>query len=98
MNKNIEFRAIDWEQIAIGAKQKQYQTQHKRIRLLHLDENLLELHWSINVHIGYLLNGELTLDSNGNQIDHKVGDTFIKKEGESEKHKQLFNLRNSLNS
>lgn len=90
MNKKIEFQAIDWEQIATGAKQKLCQTQNKTIRLLRLNDSFLEAHWCTKGHIGYVLEGEMTLDFNGNKINYKVGDAFIIKEGEATKHKAII--------
>ncbi len=94
MTKKIEFQTIDWEQIASGAKQKQYQIRNKRIRLLRLNDHFSEPHWCTTGHIGYVLEGELTINFNGNQIDYKVGDAFIIKEGESDKHKAIIQPEN----
>lgn len=86
-NFKIEFENIDWENNSIGAKQKLFQSDNKKVRLLRLEDNFDDIDWCKKGHIGFVLKGEMTLDFSNREENYKAGDAFIIECGESNKHR-----------
>lgn len=53
-------------------------------------DNFVEEEWCVSGHIGYVLDGEMTIDFNGTIKNYKKGDGLWIKEGESSKHKAII--------
>ena len=83
----IEFNKMEWVTISLGAKQKQFQNNHNRIRLLRLEDSFEETDWCTNGHIGYVLDGEMTLYFAEHKVHYKTGNAFIINSDSPNKHK-----------
>ena len=90
MNKfKIEFQNLEWHKTAVGAQEKQFHSENKRIRLLRLDDSFKEEDWCTNGHLGYVLQGQLTIQFNTEKIHYTAGDGLFIKGGIEQKHKAL---------
>lgn len=86
----IEFQNIKWEKPKNGVEQKVYSDGIQRIRLLRFLDDFIEEEWCINGHIGYVLDGEMTIDFNGIIKSYKKGDGLWINAGEASKHKAII--------
>lgn len=83
----IHFESMEWEHPKKGMKQKIYSDEKDRIRLLRFSDDFIEEEWCLKNHIGFVLNGEMKINFNGEIKSYRKGDGLWIKEGESSKHK-----------
>lgn len=86
-NYLINFQNINWESPAQGVRYKEYTKGNQRIRLVEFSEEFVEEDWCIKGHIGYILEGKISIDFNGRLLKFRGGDGFFIPEGEENKHK-----------
>lgn len=89
-NKRIDFNSIEWERPSIGVEQKQFLNGNQRIRLLRFSDDFTEENWCLKEHIGYVLDGEMTINFNGHLVHYKKTDGFRINGDEDSKHKVLI--------
>jgi len=87
MKYKIEFENIPWESPAKGIKFKRYIQNNRAIRLVEFSNDFIESDWCSKGHIGYILNGQVEIDFNGNKIVFGPGDGLFIPEGTENKHK-----------
>ena len=88
MNDNpIDFKNMDWESPVPGIQYKAYVRGNQRIRLVEFSEDFNEPDWCTRGHVGYVLEGRLTIDFDGKLIDFMSGDGIFIPEGEENRHK-----------
>ena len=85
--KRIDFSNLEWETPSNGVRQKLFLKGDQRIRLLRFYDDFFEKDWCINGHIGYVTDGEMTVDFNGEIVSYKKGDGLWIESGEYSKHK-----------
>lgn len=83
----IDFQGLEWENPAPGIRYKSFSSGNQRIRLAEFSEDFNEKDWCTNGHIGYIVEGRISIDFNGKLINFKSGDGLFIPEGESNKHK-----------
>src|SRR4030067_1821154 len=83
----IDFQNINWENPAPGIRYKAFIRENQRIRLVEFSEELAEKDWCVKGHIGYVIEGSISIDFNGNSVNFKAGDGLFIAEGEASKHK-----------
>ena len=83
----INFKNIQWEAPAKGIRFKAYLRDNQKIRLVEFTEEFEEKNWCISGHIGYVLEGKISIDFNSKVVDFKAGDGIYIPEGEEHKHK-----------
>src|SRR4030042_1414624 len=83
----IDFKKIAWESPALGIRHKIFVKDGKRIRLVEFSDNFVEPEWCIRGHIGYVLEGRISIDFDGKQMEFKAGDGLFITEGEANRHK-----------
>lgn len=83
----IVFNNMDWEILGAGVKQKQVLSCSQRLRLLRFDDAFVEGEWCIKGHVGYVIEGDLTIQFAGIDVSYKAGDVLVISSGESNKHK-----------
>ena len=83
----IGFKEIAWESPAPGVRQKAFVKDGQRIRLVEFTDSFFEPEWCTRGHIGYILEGRISIDFDGKQIEFKAGDGLFIPEGEGNKHK-----------
>jgi len=91
MDENkIHFKNIDWEIPSKGIKQKIFLKGAQRIRLLRFYDDFIEDDWCAKGHIGYVTDGGMTVDFNGDMISYKKGDGLWIEEGIENRHKVII--------
>ena len=78
MNPNddliFKFKDLEWEIPAKGIRQKILRKENQRVRLLEFTDQLSEKEQCTNGHIGYVLEGELSIDFKGKVKRYTKGD------------------------
>jgi ethanolamine utilization protein EutQ (cupin superfamily) len=83
----LDFKNLAWERPAPGLRYKACVRDNQRIRLVEFSEGFFEENWCTNGHIGYVLEGSISIDFNGNVRAFSAGDGIFIPEGEQSKHK-----------
>jgi quercetin dioxygenase-like cupin family protein len=83
----IDFNAMQWEAAAAGIRIKAHEQGGKRLRLVELGKEFVEPDWCTKGHIGYVLEGRLEIDFNGNVISFGPGDGLFVPPSKEHKHK-----------
>ena len=83
----ILFKDLNWDNPSAGVEQKIVSNGIIKMRLLRFNDNFVEEHWCVKGHIGYVLDGEMTIDFNGKKEAYKRGDGLWIEAGEANKHK-----------
>jgi len=78
---------MSWESPAPGVRYKAYIRGNQKIRLVEFSEEFTEADWCTKEHVGYVLEGKISINFNGKIIDFKAGDGLFIPEGEENKHK-----------
>jgi len=84
---NVDFNTKSWESPLKGVQFKRYVYAGKQVRFVEYTKEFIEPDWCLNGHIGYVIDGELEIDFNGNIISYKSGDVIFIPSGEKNKHK-----------
>ena len=90
MKHLIEFEKIEWTEPAAGVRFKVFVSEKQQIRLVEFSEGFIEPDWCEKGHAGYVLDGEFSLDFNGNLEKYKKGDVIFIPNGEADKHKAVL--------
>ena len=80
---------MDWTSPAVGVREKRYENAGQIIRLVEFSDGFIEKDWCIKGHIGYVLEGSLTVDFNGKLVRYQKGDGIWIEEGVLSKHKAM---------
>ena len=83
----VAFGSMPWDQAAPGVRHKVYEQDGRRLRLAEFTEEFVEAEWCVNGHIGYVLEGRIEIDFNGNLVLLEAGDGLFIPAGEEHKHK-----------
>ena len=86
----IEFIDIEWIQSAQGFRYKELIKGDKKIRLAEYSEGFIENDWCKKGHEGYVVEGILKLNFNGNISIFNRGNDILILEGEENKHKLII--------
>jgi hypothetical protein len=86
-NYLINFKKIKWNIIAPGFREKTHIDKNKKFRIIEFTDELDEENWCLKGHIGYVLEGVLNIDFNGNNVTFNTGDGIFIPSGEENKHK-----------
>lgn len=82
----IELNSIPWESPAQGVRFKAFKQEGKQLRLVEFTNEFIEPDWCKKGHIGYILEGQLEINFNGNIVVFNPGDALLIPEGEEYKH------------
>ncbi len=82
----VDFESIDWEIPMNGARYKPYSYEGKRLRLVEFTKDFKEPNWCSKGHIGYILEGEMEINFDGEIVHFSSGDGVFIPEGEEHKH------------
>jgi len=83
----VIFDTLHWESLMPGVRYKRYNSDNKQIRLVEYDKSFIEQVWCIIGHIGYVIEGEIEIDFNGENINYKSGDALFILPGEFHTYK-----------
>ncbi len=81
----IDFQSMNWESHALEVRYKAFIRGDERIRLVEFSEEFVEKDWCTKGHVGYIIEGCISIDFNGKLVNFKAGDALIIPEGD--KHK-----------
>ncbi len=87
MKYRIDFTGIPWEEPIKGLRFKATVQDGTRIRLAEFSKDFIEAEWCLKGHTGYLLEGSVEIDFNGEKIIFNQGDGIYIPPGEQSKHK-----------
>lgn len=76
----IDFEKMSWESVYRGQRQKAYVEGNQRLRLVELTDEYAEEDWCEKEHLGYVVEGKISIIFNGKSITFNQGDgIFIPK-------------------
>jgi len=82
----VEFDSLPWQSPLNGARFKTFEQGNHRMRLVEFYRGFVEPDWCTKGHIGYVLDGELDIDFNGNLVRFSAGDGVFIPAGTENKH------------
>ena len=85
----INFDAIDWQHVRPHVRQKIYSEGSRQVRLVEFETSVGAENWCEAGHIGYVLNGALSISFNGEVISFRAGDGLFIPAGEASKHRAV---------
>jgi quercetin dioxygenase-like cupin family protein len=83
----VDFESIQWETPTVGIKCKAYEQEGRKLRLVEFSKEFVEPVWCTKGHIGYILEGQMEIDFDGNVIVFGPGDGLFIPAGQEHKHK-----------
>lgn len=83
----VDFESIPWETPASGVKFKAYEQNGRKLRLVEFTKEFVEPDWCTKGHIGYILEGQMEIDFDGEKVVFGLGDGIFIPAGEEHKHK-----------
>ncbi|MHC4744147.1 MAG: cupin domain-containing protein [Planctomycetota bacterium] len=83
----IDFDEIAWESPLAGVRFKAHEQAGRKLRLAEFGRDFVEPDWCTKGHIGYVLEGQLEIDFDGDVISLGPGDGIFIPPGEQHKHK-----------
>lgn len=88
----IGFDEIEWESPAPGLRVKARETGDQRLRLVEFSEGFVEPDWCTKGHTGYVLDGAMELDVDGQTITLRAGDALHIPAGDATRHRHIRSL------
>ena len=85
----IDFDAMEWQQVRPDVRQKIYCEGSRQVRLVEFATSGGAEHWCETGHIGFVLEGALSIDFNGKVVSFKAGDGLFIPAGEESKHRSV---------
>ena len=83
----VDFASIPWTEGRPGVRFKTYCQGNKRLRLVEFATSEGDPHWCEEGHIGYVLNGGLTIEFQGAIHQFRAGDGLFIPTGASNAHR-----------
>ena len=83
----IDFESMEWESPMTGVRFKAFEQNGRKLRLVEFFKEFVEPDWCINGHIGYVLEGQMEIDFDGQVILFGPGDGVFIPSGQKHKHK-----------
>jgi len=86
----VPLKDMPWESPAPGVRHKAYTKKGMRLRLVEFSDVFKEESWCTKGHVGYVLEGELSIDYDGRIVRYLPGDGIFIEEGEENRHKAII--------
>ena len=83
----IDFELMEWEKPAEGVRFKAYERNGRKLRLVEFSKEFVEPDWCTKGHIGYILEGQMEMDFDGEKEVFGPGDGVFIPAGQQHKHK-----------
>lgn len=83
----IPFESMSWEIPVEGVRFKAYERDGRKLRLVEFSKEFVESDWCTKGHTGYILEGQMEIDFNGQIIVFDPGDGVFIPAGPEHKHK-----------
>jgi len=78
----IDFQTMPWDAPAVGIRFKAYEHNGRRLRLAEFTREFAEPDWCTKGHIGYVLEGQMEIDFDGEAIMLGPGDGLFIQPGD----------------
>ncbi len=82
----VDFESLPWESPMEGVRSKTYKHDERQLRLVEFTREFAQPDWCTKGHCGYVLEGKLQIDFNGEIVVFIPGDGIFIPEGEGSKH------------
>jgi len=82
-----DFDSLEWQTPLPGARYKAFQRGERRLRLVEFTRDFVEPDWCRAGHVGYVLDGEMDVDFDGDVVRFSAGDGLFIPPGEEHRHK-----------
>jgi quercetin dioxygenase-like cupin family protein len=82
----VHFADMPWITAMAGARYKVFKHGGRQLRLVEFTKDFVEPDWCLRGHIGYVLEGEMEIDFNGDIVTYFEGDGLFIPPGEHHKH------------
>jgi len=82
----VAFESLPWSSPAAGVRFKAHRQGERQLRLVEFTDEFVEPDWCLKGHVGYVLEGQLEIDFDGNRIAFNPGDGIFIPPGEEHKH------------
>jgi len=82
----IDLNSIPWETPANGIRYKALLKNGKKLRIIEFTKEFIEPDWCKKSHTGYVLDGKLEINFDGDIIVYTSGDALFIPEGDKHKH------------
>jgi quercetin dioxygenase-like cupin family protein len=79
--------SIPWESPVAGVRFKRYEHNGQSLRLAEFTKEFVEADWCSKGHIGYVLEGVITVDFHGKDVVFVAGDGLFIPPGSEHRHK-----------
>jgi quercetin dioxygenase-like cupin family protein len=83
----VNFGSIRWEHPAPGVRVKAHEQDGRRLRLVEFTKDFVEPDWCTKGHIGYVLEGAMEVDFQGETVTFRAGDGLFIPSGDEHGHK-----------
>jgi len=82
----VDVDGLQWQSPLKDARYKVFQEGNRRLRLVEFSRGFVERDWCLNGHIGYVLDGEMDVDFDGERVHFSAGDGVFITAGAENKH------------
>jgi quercetin dioxygenase-like cupin family protein len=83
----VDFEQMPWEQVAPRVRCKAYEQGGRKLRLVEFARGFVEPDWCTRGHIGYVLEGAMEVDFQGETVAFQAGDGLFIPPGDAHGHK-----------
>ena len=83
----IDFESMPWESPTDGVRFKAFERNGKKLRLVEFSKEFVESDWCTKGHTGYILEGQMEIDFDGEKEIFGPGDGVFIPAGQEHKHK-----------
>jgi quercetin dioxygenase-like cupin family protein len=92
----VDFKALPWEEMAVGARSKAFVRDGRKLRLVEFTHRFVEHEWCLKSHTGYVLEGEMELTFDDRTERLSAGDGIFIAGGERQRHRARVVAGSSL--
>lgn len=85
----IDFASMEWQQIRPDVRQKVYCEGSRQVRLVEFETSDGPEHWCETGHIGYVLQGALSISFDGKVVSFGAGDGLFIPPGAPSRHRAV---------
>jgi quercetin dioxygenase-like cupin family protein len=83
----VGFESLDWETQLPASRFKAFHHGETTLRVVEYAKGFVAPEWCTDGHVGYVLEGEMDIDFDGNVVRFAAGDGLFIPEGEVHRHK-----------